>query len=67
MGGPLALIEDGDVISIDANKNEINLMVDDKTLLQREKKWQAPKNQNVGVLAKYSKMVSSASKGAFTS
>ena len=67
LGGPLALIEDGDVISIDANKNEINLMVDDKTLLQREKKWQAPKNLNVGVLAKYSKMVSSASKGAFTS
>ena len=67
LGGPLALVEEGDVISIDANKNEINLLVEDQILLQRKNKWQAPKNENVGVLAKYSKMVSSASRGAFTS
>ena len=67
LGGPLALVEEGDKISIDANLNEINLDVDTKTLKIRKKNWICPKNKNEGVLGKYAKMVSSASKGAVTS
>ena len=67
IGGPLALVEEGDNILIDTNKKVINLEVESKVLVERKKAWNRPKKEVEGVLAKYSKMVSSASKGAVTS
>ena len=66
LGGPLALVENGDAIHIDAEKNEINLIIEEDVLQKRKKKWIKPKAENKGVLAKYCKSVGSASKGAVT-
>lgn len=67
VGGPLAIIENGDTITIDAESNEINLEVADEEIKQRLSKWTAPKpNVTRGVLAKYAKTVGSASEGAIT-
>ena len=67
VGGNLAIVEDGDLIEIDADKNELNLLVSDEVLLKRKEKWSSPKRQDLGgVLLKYSKTVSSASRGAVT-
>ncbi|WP_203299435.1 dihydroxy-acid dehydratase [Marinobacter sediminum] len=66
-GGPIALVEDGDTITIDAVSNRIELDVSEQTLEQRRQKWQAPALRfERGVLAKYARTVSSASKGAVT-
>ena len=66
LGGPLALVEEGDTISINADLNEINLVVDAEALERRRNNWKSPKVNNEGVLGKYAKTVSSASKGAVT-
>ena len=67
VGGPLALIKNGDQITIDAQKREINVKLSKKELAQRKKKWAAPKlHYKRGVLAKYAAQVSSASLGAVT-
>ena len=66
LGGPLALVEEGDTISINADLNEINLVVDAEALERRRNNWKSPKINNEGVLGKYAKTVSSASKGAVT-
>ena len=66
LGGPLALVEEGDEIRIDAEKNEVSLEVDEKTLEVRKKNWKSPKEESQGVLRKYAKMVGSASSGAVT-
>ena len=66
LGGPLALVEEGDAISINADLNEINLVVDTEALERRRNNWTSPKINNEGVLGKYAKTVSSASKGAVT-
>ncbi len=66
-GGPIALIEDGDAITIDAESREITLHVDDAELAQRRTRWQAPApTETRGILAKYRALVSSASEGAVT-
>ena len=66
-GGPLALVKNGDQISIDAKKREISLKVSKKELSERKKKWKQPNPRYTkGVLAKYAKLVSSASTGAVT-
>lgn len=66
-GGPIALVEDGDTITIDAVSNRIELDVSEQTLEQRRKNWQEPALRfERGVLAKYARTVSSASKGAVT-
>src|SRR6056297_1374483 len=66
-GGPIALVEDGDTITIDAVSNQIELDVSDQELERRRKTWQAPPPRFTrGTLAKYSRTVSSASKGAVT-
>ena len=67
IGGPLALVEEGDNILIDTNKKVHKLEVESKVLVERKKAWNRPKKEVEGGLAKYSKMVSSASKGAVTS
>lgn len=68
VGGMIAYVQDGDNISIDLNKREINLMVDEKELQKRKTVWKKPEPKySRGVLAKYEKLVSSASYGAVTS
>ena len=67
VGGPLALLKNGDQITIDAEKREMNVALTKKELSQRKKAWKAPKPRyKRGVLAKYAQQVSSASKGAVT-
>jgi dihydroxy-acid dehydratase len=66
-GGPIALIENGDRIVIDAAEGKLDLMVDDAVLAERRKKWQ-PRDTDFtsGTLWKYSQTVGSARKGAVT-
>lgn len=67
IGGALALVHDGDMITINAEDNTIVLDVDDKELERRKAKWKAPKLKvSSGVLYKYAKAVSSASDGCVT-
>lgn len=67
VGGPIAIIKDGDMITIDAQNNEINLGVSAAEIEQRLRAWTAPKpSVQRGVLAKYAKTVGSASAGAIT-
>jgi dihydroxy-acid dehydratase len=66
-GGPIALIKNGDSITIDARKRLIQINVPAKELAARRKKWKQPKARYTsGVLAKYSRLVSSADTGAVT-
>ena len=66
-GGPIALIEDGDEVTIDAERREINVALSAATLARRRQRWERPAPYaNKGVLAKYAKLVSSASEGAVT-
>ena len=67
MGGTLALIKDNDIIIIDIEHNQLNVKLSDEELEQRKKIFIAPKiKYQTGVLAKYAKLVGSASKGAVT-
>jgi dihydroxy-acid dehydratase len=66
-GGPIGLVKDGDKITIDVSKRRIDLAVDDAELARRRSAWHAPEARyRTGVLAKYAKLVSSASEGAVT-
>jgi dihydroxy-acid dehydratase len=66
-GGPIALIEDGDTITIDAETRQITVDVSDAVLAERKSRWVRPESKyKRGVLAKYAKTVSSASEGAVT-
>ncbi|QVW25651.1 dihydroxy-acid dehydratase [Pseudomonas hormoni] len=66
-GGPIALIEDGDKITIDAQSWQITVDVSDAELAERKTRWVRPESKyKRGVLAKYAKTVSSASEGAVT-
>lgn len=66
-GGGIALIQDGDIITIDAEENTINLEVSESELAQRRTNWTAPALKATrGSLYKYAKMVSSASEGCVT-
>ncbi|MFY0989836.1 dihydroxy-acid dehydratase [Halomonas sp. C05BenzN] len=66
-GGPLALVEDGDRITIDAEADTIDVDLSDEELARRRAAWQQPAPRYTrGVLAKYAKTVSSASTGAVT-
>jgi len=66
-GGPLALVKDGDVVTIDATQRILSLDVPDAELARRRAKWAAPAPYATrGVLAKYAELVSSASLGAVT-
>ena len=67
VGGPIALVRDGDTIRIDAETKEINVDVSDAEMEQRRQAWQRPVSPvKRGVLAKYRNEVSSASEGATT-
>ena len=66
-GGVIAIIEDGDEVTINAETQEVNLNVDSAVISDRLSKWKkpAPRYTN-GVLAKYAALVSTASEGATT-
>ncbi|MDA9205416.1 dihydroxy-acid dehydratase [Gammaproteobacteria bacterium] len=67
MGGPIALIQDGDEIIIDANADILTLNISDDEMKKRSEHWKNPNSSpKSGVLAKYKKTVQSASKGAIT-
>ena len=65
VGGPIALIEEGDIIKIDIPANTINVDLPDEVLEERRKKWQ-PREPRVttGYLSRYAEMVTSANRGA---
>jgi dihydroxy-acid dehydratase len=67
LGGPIALVEEGDTITIDVDRRALDLEVDEATLKERRSRWRAPEPRyRTGVLAKYAALVSSASLGAVT-
>jgi dihydroxy-acid dehydratase len=66
-GGPIALVQNGDKITLDAEKNTITIDVTDDELAKRRKAWKAPPfKSNRGTLHKYIKQVKSASEGCVT-
>jgi len=66
-GGPIGVVEDGDTITIDATTKTIDIEIDNATLSERLQAWRAPPPKaDRGLLAKYARLVSSASKGAVT-
>jgi len=67
VGGPIALVKDGDEISINIEDNSVNLHVSEEELKQRSAEWRMPKpNYTSGALAKYAFLVGSAAQGAIT-
>ena len=67
VGGPIALVRDGDIISVDAVKNTIELQVSPEELERRRKEWTAPPlKAKQGTLYKYIKLVEDASHGCIT-
>lgn len=66
-GGVIAIVKNGDIITIDAMKHEINLKIPKTEIKKRLASWKKPKpKEKRGVLAKYARLVSSASEGAVT-
>lgn len=64
LGGPIAFVEDGDIIEIDMNKGTLNHVLSEEVLRERKSNW-TPKESNVkGYLSKYRNIVTSASTGA---
>ena len=67
VGGPIALVQEGDIISMDVNSRQLDVKISKEELESRGKAWKPREpNYKKGVLAKYSKLVSSASIGAVT-
>ncbi|HKE89915.1 MAG TPA: dihydroxy-acid dehydratase [Gemmatimonadales bacterium] len=67
VGGPLALVHDGDRITVDAERRVLELQVEESELARRRQAWKPPASRYAtGVLAKYARLVSSASVGAVT-
>jgi len=65
-GGTIGLLEDGDIITIDATKNTIDVNLSDAELQARREKWTRPEKKLTGFLKKYRYTVSSASEGCVT-
>jgi len=67
VGGPLALVRDGDLIMIDAEARQMNLLVDERELAARRQAWKPrPPRHRAGALAKYARLVGQAPRGAVT-
>ena len=64
LGGPIAFVEEGDIISIDIDNHSLNLKVSDEVLAERKKNWTPKKKEVSGYLARYAALVTSADKGA---
>ena len=68
VGGPIGLVKDGDIINMDVESRSLNVDISEDEMQERKKAWEPPVSQyKRGVLAKYAKLVGSASKGAVTS
>jgi dihydroxy-acid dehydratase len=66
-GGPIAVVQEGDAITVDANRGVLNVDLSDEEIAKRLKAWKPREPRyKVGVIAKYCKLVSSASEGAIT-
>ena len=65
VGGPIALVKEGDMIEIDIPANTINLLVSDEELAKRKAEWK-PRQPKIttGYLARYAKLVTSGAQGA---
>lgn len=67
VGGPIAVVQDGDMVTISSETNEISMDVSDEEIKDRLSKWKRPKRMVTrGVLAKYEALVGDASHGALT-
>jgi dihydroxy-acid dehydratase len=67
VGGTIALVKEGDSITIDAKKRLVQLNIPAKELAARRRRWKAPRQRYTsGLLGKYARLVSSAAKGAIT-
>ncbi|MGH3075748.1 MAG: dihydroxy-acid dehydratase, partial [Gaiellales bacterium] len=67
LGGPIALVQEGDEIVIDVEARRLDIAVSETVLAERRERWQAPPARYLGgVMAKYAALVSSASDGAVT-
>ena len=67
VGGPIGLLQDGDTVVMDVERRKLSVRLSDEELERRRIAWQAPPpNYTTGVMAKYAKLVGSASKGAVT-
>jgi|TARA_B100001750_G_C15513172_1_gene605100 dihydroxy-acid dehydratase len=67
VGGPIALVQDGDIIKMNVDTRELSVQVSEKELENRRKDWIKPEpNYTTGVMAKYAKLVGSAAHGAVT-
>lgn len=67
VGGPMGLVEEGDLIRLDIGARTLDVVVDEATLAQRRSSWTAaPARYDYGALAKYAKLVGSSSQGAVT-
>ncbi|MFN8392223.1 MAG: dihydroxy-acid dehydratase [Bdellovibrionota bacterium] len=66
VGGPIALLREGDLITIDGETQELSVKLSDAELAERRKQWVAPKLKYRGVLRKYARQVTSATLGAVT-
>src|SRR6185369_8779813 len=67
LGGPIAAVQEGDMIRIDINQRILEVEISDATIRQRLANWKAPKPRyNTGVFAKYAALVQSAGEGAIT-
>jgi len=66
VGGPIALLQTGDIVTVDSETQELTVHVSEEELESRRKEWKAPPLKARGVLAKYARLVSCASKGAVT-
>jgi dihydroxy-acid dehydratase len=67
VGGPIGLLKNGDIITIDAEKRELNVKISAAEMKKRASAWKPPKARyKRGLLAKYARLVSSASEGAVT-
>ncbi len=68
VGGPIALVQDGDIIVLDVEKRDLSMKVSDEELARRKAAWRPrPIPYETGVMAKYAKLVGTASEGAVTS
>ena len=66
-GGPIAAVQEGDTITFDVEKRELNVEISDEEMQRRLSEWREPEpHYTTGVFAKYAKLVSSASEGAVT-
>lgn len=68
VGGPIAIVQNGDTITIDAEKGTLSIDLSDDVIAERFRQWEAPVPQykKRSVIAKYAKLVTSASEGAIT-